>query len=311
VELSPRPYNPVISIFITLVVVLVGFQLIGPFIGFFVAIPFYPGPVLQMVEDLKQPMAHPEMRLTLMIMQGFGTLIGLIIIPAMLLRRQGIAAVDFFKRPVYLQGLVLVIFIVMSFIVVDSVIAEWNQTIDFPEWLSSFEKWARATEDQLGKFSEFVTRFDSFGSVVLGLVVIALLPAVGEEIVFRGMIQRDLFRATHNIHVAIWTSAIIFSAFHLQFYGFVPRLLLGALFGYFYYWSDSLLLPILAHFVNNGLIVVSLYLYQSGVIDIDMESTVAAPWNAVIGSAIVMIILLFLLKQFYKQHPPLQQLPEN
>jgi membrane protease YdiL (CAAX protease family) len=244
-------------------------------------------------------------------MQGFGTLIGLIIIPAVMLKRQGVPAVDLFRRPLYLQALILVIFIVLSFTIVDSVIAVWNQELHFPEWfpewLLSFEKWARATEDQLTKFSEFVTRFDSFGSMIFGLIVIAVLPAIGEEIVFRGMIQRDLYRATNNIHVAIWTSAIIFSAFHLQFYGFVPRLLLGALFGYFYHWSGSLLVPVFAHFLNNGLIVISLYLYQGGLIDVDMESNVAAPWSAVISSAVVMTILLFLLKKFYEQHPPLQQ----
>lgn len=309
-QLSPRPYNPFLSIFITLLVVLVGFQLIGPFIGFFAAVPFYPGTMFQMVEDMKQPTQHPEMRVILMIMQGFGTLIGLIIIPSLLLKRQGIPVTGFFRRPFYLQAFVLMVLTVLSFIIVDSVIAVWNQDLHFPEWMSSFEKWARATEDQLAKFSEFVTRFDSFGSMILGMVVIALLPAIGEEIVFRGMIQRDMFRATNNIHVAIWTSAIIFSAFHLQFFGFVPRMLLGALFGYFYYWSDSLLIPILAHFVNNGLIVLSLYLYQSGVIDVDMESEVAAPWSAVFSAAVVMTLLLFLLKKFYEQHPPVQQLPE-
>lgn len=309
-QLSPRPYNPFLSIFITLLVVLVSFQLIGPFIGFFAAAPFYPGTMLQMVEDMKQPTEHPEMRVALMIMQGFGTLIGLILIPSLLLKRQGVSVTGFFRRPFYLQAFVLMVLIVLSFIVVDSVIAIWNQNIDFPEWMQSFEKWARATEDQLSKFSEFVTRFDSFGDMILGLIVIALLPAIGEEIVFRGIIQRDLFRATNNMHVAIWTSAIIFSAFHLQFFGFVPRMLLGALFGYFYYWSDSLLIPILAHFVNNGLIVISLYLYQGGVIDVDMESEVAAPWSAVISSAVVMTLLLFLLKKFYEQHPPVQQLPE-
>lgn len=310
-QLSPRPYNPFLSIFITLLVVLVGFQLIGPFIGFFAAIPFYSGTVLQMVEDMKQPTEHPEMRVILMIMQGFGTLIGLILIPSLLLKRQGISVTGFFRRPFYLQAFVLVVVIVLSFIIVDSVIAVWNQNIHFPEWMASFERWARATEDQLAKFSEFVTRFDSFDAMILGLVVIAVLPAIGEEIVFRGMIQRDLFRATNNIHVAIWTSAIIFSAFHLQFFGFVPRMLLGALFGYFYYWSDSLLIPILAHLVNNGLIVISLYLYQGGVIEVDMESEVAAPWSAVISSAVIMTILLFLLKKFYDQHPPVQQLPEE
>jgi membrane protease YdiL (CAAX protease family) len=85
--------------------------------------------------------------------------------------------------------------------------------------------------------------------------VIALIPAIGEELLFRGVIQGSIFKNT-NIHVAVLLTSIIFSAFHLQFYGFLPRMVLGILLGYSLAWSGSLWLPVLIHFINNGAAVV-------------------------------------------------------
>jgi hypothetical protein len=147
-----------------------------------------------------------------------------------------------------------------------------------------------------------MTQFSSIGEFVLAFVVIAILPAIGEEFVFRGMVQPQLFKATRNIHIAIWTSAILFSAFHLQFFGFVPRMLLGALFGYLYYWSENLWMPMFAHFVNNGFSVIMLYLNQKGVVDVDVESTdVVAPWPAILVFALISGGLLFYFKNFFDQ----------
>src|SRR5690606_4911795 len=142
--------------------------------------------------------------------------------------------------------------------------------------------------------------FHSAGELMFALVIIAILPAVGEEIVFRGLIQNELLRGTRNVHVAIWVAAILFSTIHFQFYGFVPRLLLGALFGYLYYWSGNLMLAILAHFVNNGVSVVALYLYQQGKFAFDIESQEAAPPQMVIISTILTAGLLYYFYIYYR-----------
>jgi len=110
------------------------------------------------------------------------------------------------------------------------------------------------------------------------------------------MLQPQLQRATNNIHVAIWISAFLFSSLHMQFFGFVPRLFLGALFGYLYYWSGNLIVPMVAHFINNGFSVIMLYLHQLGKIDIDVESTKAVPWSAVISGTILTFALLVYLR---------------
>lgn len=300
-EISPRPVHPAIVIIVTLVAVMLGFQVIGPMIGFFVALPLYSGSLMEMTESLKEPMQDPEMKNTLYLMQGFGTLFGLILVPLYVLAKFHRSASALFRGAMYFQPLVIVAGIVMIFMMVNSVFIEWNQNITFPE---SIEKWARGTEEQLAELTKYLTKFDSGGQVALALVVIAILPAIGEELVFRGIIQREFYRGTNNIHVAIWVSAAIFSAIHVQFYGFVPRMLLGALFGYLYYWSGNLWMPILAHFINNGFTVVAMYLYQRGTVEMDIEDAKAAPWPAVLTSAVITVALLYLFKKFYEKRRP-------
>lgn len=299
---KPR-IHPIVHCVITLALVFIGLQIIGPFIGFFIASVFYPEPMTDMVQHLEHPMDYPALKTPFLIMQGVGELVGLFVMPWYLLRRQGEGINAFLSRPVYLQMVGLMALIVFSFLVVDSQIVIWNENLDFPEWMSSFEQWARNFEDSLKKLTVFVTTFDSVGSFIVGFIVIAVLPAIGEEFVFRGVVQRDLLRGTGNVHVAIWVTAILFSAFHFQFFGFFPRMLLGALFGYLYHWSGSLVMPILAHFLNNGLIVVSLYLYQRGYLDVDMENPEAAPWAAVGVSLVALIALMIVYKRFFDQRP--------
>jgi membrane protease YdiL (CAAX protease family) len=142
---------------------------------------------------------------------------------------------------------------------------------------------------------------------MLGILVVALLPAIGEELVFRGMIQRELWRGTRNIHVAIWVSATVFSAIHMQFYGFVPRLCLGALFGYLYYWSDNLLIPIFSHFFNNAFAVVMVYLNHLDITDVNIEDGEAAPFHYVIVSLVLSLGLLYYIWKYYREFPPIRK----
>jgi membrane protease YdiL (CAAX protease family) len=128
--------------------------------------------------------------------------------------------------------------------------------------------------------------------------VIAVLPGIGEELLFRGFLQNLLKRIFKNDHVAIWVAAVLFSAIHFQFYGFIPRMLLGALFGYIYVWSGNLLYPIIAHFVNNCVSLVALYVYQKGLTDIDVESTEALPTMYVIIFSALFVVTLIYFKNY-------------
>ncbi len=136
-----------------------------------------------------------------------------------------------------------------------------NQQMVLPSFMAPLEVWMRQQEEAAAQLTERFLQVDSIWGLLGNVCLMALIPAVGEELTFRGVVQGLLTRVESKVsaRVAIWVSAIIFSAVHCQFYGFVPRMLLGALFGYMLYWSGSLWLPILMHFTNNALAVVMYY----------------------------------------------------
>ena len=89
----------------------------------------------------------------------------------------------------------------------------------------------------------------------MNILIIAIMAGIGEELMFRGVIQKILIGWTKDIHLGILYTAIIFSTIHFQFYGFVPRMILGMVLGYLYIWSKSLWVPVIAHAINNALTV--------------------------------------------------------
>lgn len=301
-ELDARPEkHPLINLMVILLMVALGFIIVGPLIGFFFALPFYEGSMIQLAEAIQYPVNNPDIKVPLYIIQGFATFVGLIVAPALYLVREKKSVNDFFQRPgLELIPVLITAFVVIIFMAVNSIFIEWNEGLNFPDFAKSFETWAREREDTAAELTKFLTNFDSTGELILALFIIAVLPAIGEELVFRGLIQNELFRGTKNIHVAIWTAAILFSAIHFQFFGFVPRLLLGALFGYIYYWSGNLTLAILAHFVNNAVSVVALYFYQRGTFTFDIESPESVPANVFIISALLTVGLLYYFYKYFQ-----------
>ncbi len=304
-ELTGFSHRPAwLSIIFILFTVTFGFVVIGPLIGFLVAMPFYDGTIFDLTTNLSDPTAHPEIRQPILIMQGCATLVGLILIPVLYVwaieKTNAVAWIT--GKSTTLVTVVVTAAIVISFMAINSVFIEWNANFIFPDFLKAFGDWARERETQAEELTKFFTTFKSTSDFIFGVFVIALLPAIGEELVFRGMLQPEIFRASGNHHVAIWVSAIIFSAFHMQFFGFVPRVLLGALFGYLYVWSGNLLIPMIAHFVNNGFQVLVMYLYQKGTITTDMDSPEALPWPLAASLTLVFIALMFYFKKYHTTH---------
>jgi uncharacterized protein len=197
--------------------------------------------------------------------------------------------------PTYI--LLLALLTVLVFMPFDSWIIEWNSQMHLPQGLERVENWMRREEDQLARLTQYLTNFTQYWQLIIAVLVIAVIPAIGEEILFRGLVQRKIFNKTANMHAAIWIAAALFSAIHLQFYGFVPRLLLGAMFGYLYAWSANLWVPIFAHFVNNAFTVVLLFLNNRGVLDFDIESSQSTvSWPFALLSLLATILLLVNLK---------------
>lgn len=149
---------------------------------------------------------------------------------------------------------------------VTTTLTTWNEGMHLGGAFSGIEKWMKELEETAQALTDKMTNVDTIGGLLLNLLVIALIPAVGEEMTFRGVIQQSLTRRM-NPHIAIILSAAIFSFFHFQFFGFLPRLFLGILLGYMFYITGSLWTSILMHFVNNGAAVTLYYLGNIGVIE--------------------------------------------
>ncbi len=130
-----------------------------------------------------------------------------------------------------------------------------NEKLTLPSWAAAVESWMQTYEEQAQEFTQKLIDGGGVCPYLSNLLVIALMAAIAEEFLFRGTLQRIISQWKTNHHAVIWLVAILFSAFHLQFYGFLPRMILGAYFGYLLWWSKSIWLPVCAHFFNNAISV--------------------------------------------------------
>ena len=144
------------------------------------------------------------------------------------------------------------------------VLASWNEQFSLPDAWFRMEQWIRAREAQAAVLSDLLIQADSPGALMLNLFIMALLPALGEEWMFRGILQPIFIRETGKIWKGIWLTAALFSLVHFQFLGFFPRMLLGAMLGYLFYWTRNLWISVLVHGVNNALVILGDYFQYSG-----------------------------------------------
>jgi membrane protease YdiL (CAAX protease family) len=178
-------------------------------------------------------------------------------------------------------------------------LVEWlgvlNQHVQFPK---AIEQWMKDKENEAGKTIQSLLSRHTIKDLLLNVILIAGLAAVGEELMFRGMMQRLLIRIFKNPWIGIIVAAFIFSAFHLQFYGFLPRFMLGILLGVIYWYSGSLWASMLAHFVYDGLLIVLAYIYP----EMANDDTAAAKFSniavvALVSLAFVMAIVTGMVKR--------------
>lgn len=201
-----------------------------------------------------------------------------------------------FKRPQW--NLLLAVFLIMVLSMpLMELIALVNQKMVLPEALKPLEEWMRRKEDEAMEMTYLFLTMKTVTDFLVNIFMIALLPGICEELMFRGAIQRSLSRIFSNPHVAIWVAAFIFSFIHLQFYGFFPRLLLGAAFGYIYFWSGNLWYAMLAHFLNNAYAVcVAWYLQQKNIPLNDESVTMEFQWYGYAISLVLTAVLFIYFK---------------
>ncbi len=168
-----------------------------------------------------------------------------------------------------------------------------NQMLPMPEWMLEMEEESESLIKQ-------ILVMDNIQDLILNILLIGVLPAIGEELLFRGVIQKRLAHHLKNPQMAIWISSIIFSAIHFQFQGFFPRMFLGALLGYLFWLGGSLWLAILVHFINNAFQVLMYYLYEKKITNIDLDAEFAIPWSGALVSLGITLTLIYLIKKWGK-----------
>lgn len=310
--LAKPPVSPWMAAFIVLLVTVISFG-VAQVIGLFVAFGLYKGTpdlpfdaaMLEFAASMENPEGDEQMRPLLWVAQAITTVVGLAVFPFIFwwsMRRRSLMTF-FTTTPVRPIHFLLLFGIVVFFAGVTSVLVEWNSNIDLPGGVG---QWMREMEDKAMELTKFMTSFSNVNQYLVALLVMAVFAGFSEELAFRGLLQTELQKAFRNHHAAIWVSAFFFSALHLQFYGFIPRMVLGAMFGYLYYWSGNLIVPMFAHFVHNGLTVTLIYF---GFTDLPGTegSTETFPWYGVVLSGLICAGLVY----YYRSLHPKPAAPDD
>ena len=173
-----------------------------------------------------------------------------------------------------------------------NLLADWNSRVVIPECMAGLETKLKAMEEQAALLTERFLQADNFGMLLINLGLMAILPALAEELTFRGTLQQILTAKRSSL--AIWITAFVFSAVHMQFYGFIPRMLMGALFGYMFVWSGSLWVPIVMHLTNNSIAILTYYVLGENTAGKNYADTFGAgtTWWAGILSLLVVSVLI-------------------
>lgn len=242
-------------------------------------------------------------RVAMLFFQAFAGSIGTFLIPALMFPNAiGRKAVQFIRvvypfKLYYLLVAPLLVIVAMPFI---SWLNLLNQAFTFPEQYKAFEASLRALETQAETITKMLIQSHSTGDFLLNLIVVAILPAIAEEFFFRGVLQNFTRICFYNNHVAVWFAAIIFSGIHGQFFGFIPRMVLGAGLGYLYLYSGNIWVAVFAHFVNNALALVAYSLSQKFPDVLFFSETYQFPLLMTISSAFA--IGLFFYWQYKMQY---------
>ncbi len=203
-----------------------------------------------------------------------------------------------FRNPVAGIPLLLTVLMMASVIPFINYTAELNMRMEFP--IQALDRILRALENEAEEMMVAFTTTRTLGGLLVNLLMIGVIASVGEELIFRGVLQRLMVGMVKNVHLAIVITAILFSAFHFQFFSFLPRFFLGIVLGYLMHYGRSIWYPILAHFINNAMGVIYYYFSSRGSADDMLEeigTSTLIPVAAVISLALFIFFVVLWLYQ--------------
>jgi uncharacterized protein len=201
-----------------------------------------------------------------------------------------------FGKTIDFRQVFLIVLIVISAMPLINLIANYNSLIRLPQSLAPVEQYMKDMEDSAEKTTLAFLNTSTIGGLLFNILMVAIIPAIGEELMFRGVLQKIFTNWTRNVHWGILISSFLFTVIHFQFYGLFPRWILGMVFGYLLLWSESIWAPILAHFINNSFAVLGYFMVSKGSLgkeSLDAGSTTDAyPYT-------VMSTVLFIAACYY------------
>jgi len=209
-----------------------------------------------------------------------------------------------------LKHAIIAIFSILIMVPLVNLLVKWNEGMHLPEFMQGVEAWMRESENTANQVTELILKGSGWYDLTINLIIVALLAGIGEELIFRGFFQsvfakiidpgkNSNIKPNWVMHTTIWTVAILFSAIHLQFYGFIPRVLLGAWFGYLLWWTGSIWVPILAHFTNNAISTIAVYSENNGILtnDPDQIGLNETWWLCLISIILLAACIVYLKKE--------------
>lgn len=213
---------------------------------------------------------------------------------AALVKEKPLDSLGFKKMPVWALLGIVAMFTVLPF---NSLLTEWNEGFTLPESMAAVEEMLRTTEELAERVMTQLVSVDTIDGLIINILMIGALAAVSEELLFRSVIQPFFIKVCKNAFIGIAITSVLFSAMHFEFYGFIPRIVLGFMLGYMYHLTGSIWTSMLMHFVNNATIVVLYYLSFNGIVEMDVEKFGSSENVVVIIGSLVMTVAIFVVCQ--------------
>ena len=271
---------------------LIGFAIAGLFIGSLLSVPVWTSMTGKGLLEMKDELGNPAYSNAFKAVQVISTLFGFLI-PAIgtafLLSRKPYRLLGFTRKFNWFQ-IILVLSIMLLALFSSTSLGYLNQHIPVP---AAWKDYFKHLEDTYNEQVQAIMQLRTLKDYIVGLIIMAFIPALCEESLFRGGLQNFMTRSTQKPWLAIIIVSILFSAVHFSFYGFLPRMFLGIILGLIYYSTGSLWLSILAHFANNAFAVSQYYFSHSTSVKQAAEEN--TPLSFVYIGLVALPFMIFLL----------------
>ncbi len=211
---------------------------------------------------------------------------------AMLVTRRPATLLAVDRRPSWPFTAIAVVTLVVAIPAMNAVIA-LNEAMPLPDGIADS---LLAMERQADAMIQVLMGPDTVANLIMGILIVGVFAGLSEEILFRGAFQRLLSTGGPSHHAAIWIAAAVFSLVHMEILGFLPRMLLGAFFGYTLVWGRSLWTPVILHIVNNSLYIITSRA-GDGILSLGSDVSSLSSWSWLLASILLTAICLIALRK--------------